>query len=177
MKTRTYLMLTTLALSLWINQAQATVNVWCEPANATVAVGETVTMEIWADFSIPVTGWGLDAFPALSEFAAITDVAIGSAWSGSDTLDGDGLAGLSFPNGNNGVTLLTSITIEGLLEGYTPLTLDYSPAEDEGFLTESGTLDQNVSFSPTAIQVVPEPASVSLMLLSVLLLHHRRLNR
>jgi len=143
--------------------AAANVTVWFDPASPTVAVGDTVAVDIMAHFDELVTGWGLDMTIATPSYADWIGTTIGSEWDAADSLDEDDLAGLRFPNGISGDVLLATLTIEGLAEGETSLTLSSGPEEDEGFLLEAGGLATDVSFTPATLTVVPEPATSVLL--------------
>jgi hypothetical protein len=52
--------------------------------------------------------------------------------------------------------------------------LSYGPEEDESFLSESGVLDDVVTYVPGTIEVVPGPATLLLMLGGIVLARHRR---
>jgi hypothetical protein len=162
-----------LALSL-ATPALADVQVSLDPAAAVVEIGQTVDVDIVATFSDPVMAWGLDATlsdPSLGTWAGLT---IDPLWDPSDSLDGDGLAGLVFPTGVSGEVLLATLTFEaGMTEGVTDVTLSYGPEEDEGFLLVSGVLDDVVTYVPGTIEVVPEPATLMLLLSGIALVRRR----
>ena len=173
MNVRTNLIcLTTIAL-LTAALASADVMVWLDPTNPTVNVGETVMVDIMADFEEPVMAWGLDLMIAEPMVAGLTQIAIGSEWDVTDTLDGDGLAGLRFPTGVGGQVLLATLTFEGLAIGETALDLSSGPEEDEGFLLESGYMATNVNFIGATLTVVPEPATL-LLAMGIIVLARRR---
>lgn len=141
--------------------------VWLEPADASVEVGELITIDIMASFPDPVVAWGLDLGVAPPNFAAWTATTLGGSWDPTGgTQDLDGLAGIRFGPGVSGDVLLATLTFEGLLPGATGLTLSSGPEEDEGFLLETGTVETNVTFEPATLTVIPEPTT--LVMLSVL---------
>lgn len=154
--------------------ASADVTVWFNPASPTVAVGETVDVDLMASFDSPVIGWGMDMVIDAPLYADWIDTTIGGAWDATSTLDGDGLAGLRFPDGVSGDVLLATLTIQGLAVGETSLTLSSGPEEDEGFLLALGGLDTNVMFTSSSLVVVPEPGSIALMCTCALATVRRR---
>ena len=144
--------------------ASGSVVVSFDPAADTVNVGEFVDVDVVATFDSSIVGWGLDLTIEEPAYAGLTDVEIGPAWDpATQTLDGDLLAGLVFPPGLTGEVLLATLTFEGLSLGTTDLTLSYGD-EDEGFQLEVGGLDTDVTFNGGSIEVVPEPATMALLL-------------
>lgn len=166
--------LATLAVLSGTPMASADITVYFDPADSVVELGETVAVDIRADFGDPVVAWGLDLTLEQPEYAAWIDTVIGSAWDVTETLDEDGLAGLRFATGVSGDVLLATVTFEGLAVGETLLTLSSGPEEDEGFLLESGFLAENVQFSPGSLTVVPEPAGLALLGIGMLAIRLRR---
>jgi hypothetical protein len=155
--------------------AAADVIVYFDPADSVLAIGDSVPVEIRAEFEEPVMSWGLDLTVEDSAYADWTDTVIGDAWDDpGDTLDHDGLAGLRFDTGIGGDVLLATVTFEGLLEGETVLTLSMGPEEDEGFVLEAGGLASNVQFVPGSLTVVPEPAGLTLLAIGALTIRLRR---
>ena len=152
-----------LSLAAWTPAASATMLVWLDPAAPTVAVGDTVTVDIKGTFDESVVTWGLDLTVGDPTYAAWINTAIGVDWDVTDTLDHDGLSGMRFATGVAGDVLLATLTFEGLAEGVTTLTLSSGPEEDEGILLEMGGLATNVQFAPATLTVVPEPGSLALL--------------
>jgi hypothetical protein len=153
--------------------ASADILVWLNPATPEVEVGQPVTVDLMASFDEPVVGWGLDLTIDDPTYASWTSTTLGSAWNATTTIDGDGLAGLRFPDGIGGEVLLATLTFEGMAEGVTPLTLGSGPEEDEGILLASGALATNVQLAGATLTVVPEPTAV-LLLLGLAALTRRR---
>jgi hypothetical protein len=153
--------------------ATADMLVWLNPATPEVEVGQPVTVDLMASFDEPVMGWGLDLTIDEPTYASWSGTTLGGAWDPTTTIDGDGLAGLRFPDGISGETLLATLTFEGLAEGVTALTLGSGPEEDEGILLASGELATNVQFTGATLTVVPEPAAV-LLLAGLIVLPRRR---
>jgi len=167
---RALICLTTLAVLVSTPVMSAEVTVWFAPASSTVVVGESVAIDIMANFEESAVAWGIDLALDEPAYADWIDTTIGLEWDATDTLDGDGLAGLRFPPGISGDVLLATLTFEGLVEGTTSLLLSSGPEEDEGFLLESGFLATDVQFTPGSLTVIPEPASVALFALTGLML-------
>ena len=166
--------ITTLAALTSVQIASADVMVWFDPASPSVGVGDTVAVDIMANFDDPVVGWGIDLVIDQPGYADWVNTTIGGAWDATTTLDGDGLAGLNFPNAQSGSVLLATVTFEGLAIGQTPLILGAGPEEDEGFLLESGVLAENIQFIPGCLTVIPEPGGIALLSLVGLATASRR---
>lgn len=166
--------LAAVAVLMSTSVASADVIVWFDPASATVEVGATVDVDIMADFEEPVVGWGIDLAIGEPSYADWIGTTIGTEWDATTTLDGDGLAGLRFPDGISGEVLLATVTFEGVAEGVTSLSLSSGPEEDEGFLLDTGVVAENVQFSPGSLTVVPEPGTIALLGLTSLAIHLRR---
>ena len=156
--------------------ASADIMVYMEPADAIVNVGETTTIDIKANFSDSITGWGLDLAISEPVYTSWIDTILGASWDApGGSLDGDWLVGLRFPSGLSGDGIvLATLTFEGLAEGVTSLTLSSGPEEDEGFGLEFGGFDTNVTFTPATLTVVPEPAALVLLTLGAVTVIRRR---
>ena len=149
------------------------------PSDSTVNVGQVFTIDIVADLSVPVLGWGLDFSiddPSVVSMDGSPTVA-SPPWAGVLAPDGDGLVALTDPAGSSisGVAIpLASITLRARRVGETDLRL----AVTAGDLTEGFALDPTgfatVSFEPAHITVVPEPCSWALLLLGGLAVRARR---
>ena len=172
---RTLICLATLVLLASAPVVSADITVYFDPADSVVGLGQTVTVDIRADFDDPVVAWGLDLSIEQPEYAAWTNPVLGPDWNApGESLDDDWLVGLRFPSGNYGDVLLATVTFEGLAVGETLLSLSYGPEEDEGFLLEAGPLEGNVQFSPGSLTVVPEPGGLVLLALGALTIRLRR---
>lgn len=86
-----------LALFVPVNVGAAIISV--VPSVSTISLGETFTVDLIADFTgESVLGWGLDLSFNDSVISQVGLPDIGGLWSGSGTIDGDGLAGLWLPS-------------------------------------------------------------------------------
>jgi hypothetical protein len=146
--------------------ASGSIVVFFEPEDPTVEVGETVDVEIRATIDQSVVAWGLDLIIDKPLYAGWTSTVIGPLWDSTTTLDLDGLAGVRFPPGVTGDVLLATLTLEGLSEGETLLSLGVTPEEDEGLLWEVGGLATGVQFDSATLTVTPEPTTLALLMLS-----------
>lgn len=153
-------------------QAEASlVNIRIMPAVQVVPLGSPVNVTIVADIEAPVVGWGLDVSASTPGIISQSSPpVIGASWLSTFAPDGDGLAGIASPfaptNGSvsgNGVLLATmSFTADAV--GNTSLV----PGVTAGDLNEGFALDPtgfaDLVFHSASITVVPEPASLSLVL-------------
>jgi hypothetical protein len=172
---RTLICLATLVMLASAPTAPADVLVYFDPVDSVVELGETVGVDIRADFDDPVVAWGIDLTVDKPEYASWIDTAIDPAWDiPGESLDEDWLVGLSFATGASGDVLLATVTFEGLALGETLLSLSSGPEEDEGFLLEAGSMEENVQFMAGTLTVVPEPSGLALLGLGVLAIRLRR---
>ncbi len=144
--------------------AKATVTVTLDIPSEAV-VGEMFEVQIVADLTNPVLGWGLDFESDAPSVAAITNVEVGADWLPVATSDGDGLAGAAFPSPIQGSQiLLATLTLEALTEGEIQLSVSDDHPVD---LTEGFALDPNgfdtVNYEPMTLTVVPEPVTSAVL--------------
>jgi hypothetical protein len=149
------------ALSLLASApAAATVTVRVVSPVSEVSVGETFTIELRAEASQPILGFGLDLGFDGAVLAIDAPPAIGPLWDPLVAPDGDGLAGLVFPAGLTGDLLLATLSFEALAPGITSILASFTAGDlTEGFPLDPSGRDEDVSFTGAPIQVVPEPAS------------------
>jgi len=134
-------------------------------------------VDIVADISAAdaIVGWGLDLNLATPGVANWSLVAVGSAWSGVASPDGDGLAGLAFPSAVSGDDVLLArvevfplgLGVTGIAPGVTLNDLT------EGFVKLGGA-SVPASFTGGSVEVVPEPATLTLLALAGLVVLRRR---
>jgi hypothetical protein len=161
---------------------------WADPItvgfvqqDSTIAsVGGTVQVDIVADIpeSTPIAGWGLDLTIVTPAIAALTGQTIGPAWDAvTYTPDGDLLAGLAPTPPGVGIwgneVILATLTFTGLAPGTTPIVLSDSnpPDQTEGFAIyplENRSFAE-VTYVDGSITVLPEPASLALLAVALLL--------
>jgi len=165
--------------AIWASPAlaQAPVRVRLEPAELTIPVGSTFTLEVVADLTQADVGWGLDLhMDPVGVISLAAPPAIPSPpWRALNAPDGDSLAALALPedpvNGSvqgQGI-LLATLTFLAETLGQVQLRPTYTPND----LTEGFPLDPSgfatPEFEPAEILVVPEPASLSALTLAGLL--------
>lgn len=143
-------------------QSRASVIVSINPVNQVVERGDTFEVNIMADIDEPVLGWGLDLFTSLPGLASITGLpTIGPNWLSAPAPDGDGLAGLAFPNPvvGSGILLATAMFSADAV-GESDLLLSTSPGDlNEGFaLVDGGFAD--VTFEFGHFSIIPPPPDV-----------------
>jgi len=141
------------------------VSVRIEPPVQTVPLGANFTIDIVADITPPVVGWGLDLtrdnLPVASQVGL---PAINFPWVAANAADGDSLCALAFPfapvNGSisGDSILLATLTFHADSIGQTFLT----PSATPGDLTEGFPLDPfgfaSAGYTPGLVIVTPEPA-------------------
>ena len=135
-----------------------------EPSFASVDVGESVTIDVVADFSAPIVGFGfdLDLTSAILTFDAAP--IIGLLWIPVAAPDGDGLAGLTFSGGIVGTgILLATIQLQGLTTGTAQLVASATAGDlTEGFALVGFGFDE-VLFESASLLVVPELSTAMLV--------------
>ncbi len=136
---------------------------------ASIAIGETVSVELRADLSLPVVGFGLDLFPP-SQLSVIGTPTIGPLWNAVAAPDGDGLAGLAPLTSIQGTdVLLATIVFQGASPGVATLV----PGVTVGDLTEGFALNplgfDTVQFEDAVI-AVPEPGLGLILVFAVVAL-------
>ncbi len=166
------------ALACVAPQADAAVTMRFVPSAATVNVGQTIAFDLLADIDEPVIGFDFEVMfdPLL---ATLTDVTFGSAWDPFSMAIGAELIGLApfdptlgqqTVNGDD--VLLATLSFSGNAPGITALNVSFSGVQ--GFYLEpdpNGTDPfprvQDVTTQAGALQVVPEPATLALLLPAV----------
>lgn len=163
--------------ALAVSAASADVTVGFVPDFAQIASpGGTVQVDIVADIPAgePILGWGIDLTVDTPAIASWSLVDIGADWFSVGTADGDGLAGLAFASSVTGQSVLATIEFTGVAPGTTGLTLGYTAGDG----TEGLALDPSgfatVIFNTGTLEVLPEPATLTLLALGCLGLIRRR---
>jgi len=168
------------AVGLCTAPALATIDVYLNPSNVTVYVGDLFTVDVLADIPEmePILGWGLDLTFDNPWVQQIGGPTVGPLWIPAAAPDGDGLAGVAFPPpglwGDH--VPLASITLQAVAMGTVNVGLDDDNPPD---LTEGFALDPvgfaEVNYVPGTITIIPEPATLALLIAgSVALLRRRR---
>jgi hypothetical protein len=160
------------AIVLQAGTAAALSSVTLVPSRTTLKVGETLDVEVFAEMSDPIVGWGLDVRIEPAQLSVASAPAIGSAWTGVAGQDGDGLAGAAFPSGLTGSVLLATLTLTADAVGVSVLTLEISAGDaTEGFAFDpdfSTGFDSVELQAPLEITVVPEPGTAALFAMGLL---------
>jgi hypothetical protein len=144
--------------------AGALVTVSFDVSQTTVAVGGTLDVQVLADLSEPIAGWGFDLLFDDGLLSQTGPPLIGLDWMGVPAGDGDGLAAAAFPGGISGDSvLLATITLQADAAGTSVLSLETTDGDlTEGFVLDpiSGSgFDTLASVTPLFINVVPEPGT------------------
>ncbi len=152
------------ACSAWIGcttAAHGVVLVHFQPTAIQVAPGASFTIDLLADFSHPVTAWGLDANFDPAHLAASDPAMVGPAWLSAFAPDGDGLLGVAFPDSVGGDSVvLATLSFTALLPGETSLGASTTPGDlNEGFALDPLGFD-TFTVQPASITVLPEPTAL-----------------
>ncbi len=183
---RSQLAATAAALLLIVSSAGASlvtdVVVRFDPPIQTVNINDVFTVDLIADITAPVVGWGLDvglSVPSIASIFTAPAVAF-PPWIAAAAADGDDLAALADPlaptNGSVSGTgiLLATLTFQADAQGTTDLLMSTTP----GDLTEGFPLDPTgfatITFEPGLVTVIPEPGTVSFLLIAGVFALYRR---
>jgi hypothetical protein len=152
------------ALLAFAAPAPAAVIVRAVPSAASVAAGDTLTVELRAAADQALFGFGLDLLFDGGVLSVSAGPVIAAPWDALDAPDGDGLAGVVFPDGISGPDLLlATVTFSALTPGATTILPGVSAGDlTEGFPLDPSGFASDVSFVGAQVQVVPEPSSAAL---------------
>jgi len=122
-----------------------------------------------------IIGWGLDLDVALPAVADWTFVSVGPSWTGVPAPDGDDLAGLAFPDPVSGMGIvLATVDFTGYTPGVTGIMPGVTPGDlKEGFVQLGGAFVP-ATFTGGTVEVIPEPATLTLLALVGLVVLRRR---
>ncbi len=165
------------AAGVWLaiaTTANALVTVHFEPADAQVAVGSTFSVQMLADITEPVVGWGLDVSFDPAVLARNAPPVLGPAWLAGNAPDGDGLLGVAFPESVSGnAILLATLQFTAIAPGQTWLTAATTPGDwNEGFALDPDGFDA-FTVQPASLTVLPEPATAGWLVVFALLAARR----
>ena len=152
------------------------VTVRFDPPAQIVQVGDFFTVNLVADFTLPVVGWGLDVSAVTRGVVSPSGPpTLGPSWIPAYCPDGDGLSALAFPQSIVGTdVLLATLTYHADALGTADLLASMTPGDG----TEGFALDPTgfalVEFQPAQVTVVPEPAGVLILASGIVLIWRRR---
>lgn len=157
-------------------ETRADVLVRFDPPVSTVLLGNTVHVNLVADFSDAILGWGLDLDNSDTFVAAKASVpTIASPWTAAFTADGDGLGAVAFPTPVSGSGIvLAGLTFQANEIGVSQLSV-HATHDDftEGFALYPTGFASFVS-DIGIIQVIPEPGSATLLVVAAMVACRRR---
>lgn len=162
------------AMLCWAQPSWGGVIVRFEPDQAVLSLGDTSEVQIVADISEPVVGWGLDLTFDGMIVSQVGSPMIGSAWLEVLAADGDGLAAIAFPPSISGTgILLATVLFSGDMTGETDLIASITI----GDLAEGFPLDPSgfaaITFENGHVTVIPEPGTLVLAALGGLAVMRR----
>jgi len=116
------------------------------PAQTNVTVGQQVDVTITANISENILGFGFDLLYN-EKLLGIANVEIAQPFAPLNAPDGDGLAGLAFPNNFVGANVkLATVTLTGLAPGRSGISIGITPGDPmEGFPQYEGWADLRVA--------------------------------
>lgn len=159
------------------------------PAQTSIDVGQQVDVTITANISENILGFGFDLLYN-DQLLSVASVEIAPPFVPLNAPDGDGLAGLAYPNNVVGSNVkLATVTLTALAPGKSGISIGVTPGDPmEGFPQYQGWADLQVatdasitisaagSFSSSSgggagptITDVPEPATIALIVLGAVM--------
>ncbi len=134
-------------------------------------IGQEFQITIVADIdeSSSIISWGLDLNIDPEYLEIVGPIETGDYWLSvnSSVGDGDGLAGLSFPNAVSGdKVVLFVVTLKAIKQGVTDITVTYDDLEYfEGFWLQGAGNGYvtDVKLSGQDMTILPEPATIVLL--------------
>lgn len=161
-------LLSALAVAFHSLPASALTSVRFDPTHIATNVQGMLSINLVADFTHPVLGFGLDISFDPDVLTLVGEPIIGPAWTGAFARDGDGLAAFAPPTGVVGIgVVLAALTFQPVGIGVSVVAADFTPTDlTEGFPLRTGGFDA-AAFSSANIQVVPEPATLFLVQLGL----------
>jgi hypothetical protein len=160
--------------------ASADVVVGFTPSEITVDVGDIFDVDLFMTANPElVSGWGLDVEQTLTMgLVQLGSPVIGPDWTPVFAPDGDELAGLAAfgVDGVTGTSTLATLTYQAVTPGVTVLygTSDWPDDETEGLAIFGGGVYNPDATCCMIVNVIPEPASLALLLIGGLALRRRR---
>lgn len=161
---RHYSILLAVVIALSVNSlVRGDLTVGFDQQMVNVGVGDTFSLNIIATINEPIVGWGLDLTFDESILSLVEPPTIDPTWFAAFAADGDGLAGLAFPDSIMGTDVVLA-TISFFVDdvGQSELGLGFTL----GDLTEGFALDSSgfatVTTVPVTVNVVPIPGALFL---------------
>ena len=161
--------------------ADAALAISMNPVEGVVSVGEVATYEIVAiiPFTAKLFYWGGDLVfgrPSGSNQiqgqVSLVGTTMNPYWEANPGTDADGLCG-SNRAGITGTVVLFSFDVKGVTEGFLTVSFTQTPGDSYEIF---GTSPSEVALvRQGTIQVVPEPATLAMMLFGGLIMSRRRL--
>jgi len=163
-----------LGATMTAEPAAALSSVRIETSTPSPDLGSTFEVQIIADFTDPILGFGLDLDFDETELSVVAPPTIGPDWFGVFAPDGDGLAGLAGGAGVLGTdVLLATVSLSADDAGLALLGLSITLDDlTEGFALIPTGFDA-VSFTGAEVQISPEPSTSLLLTLGLVALSAR----
>ena len=146
--------------------------------------GGSFTVDIVADISDDVFGWGIDLEIATPGVVQLDSITINSMYWTEPGSSDDGLAGIAVPPGasySGADLLLCTLEFTPLALGSTGLHLsdDYPSDLTEGWPLDPTGFDADVTYIAGSITIVPEPTALTVLAFGGLFMlgHRRRANQ